>query len=240
MSNSGSRPRPQLPGGSAGSAFLLDLEDVSGLRAYLVRWGLAEAGEALTVERAGEGNMNCVIRVKLPARSLILKQARPWVEKYPSIAAPVERAAAEARFYRFAAQDTDVAAMMPRLRDFDENSALLILEDFSPASTWADCYEGTLSLDGRRLRELSCYTSALHRMTVPSREKPRFRNEAMRRLNHEHIFDVPLRAEGSLAERLDQITPGLYQAGETLRRDGAFRKAVEDLGRRYLDRKVRR
>ena len=45
-------------------------------------------------------------------------------------------------------------------------------------------------------------------MTVPSREKPRFRNEAMRRLNHEHIFDVPLRAEGSLAERLDQITPG--------------------------------
>ena len=236
MSNSGSRPRPQLPGGSAGSAFLLDLEDVSGLRAYLVRWGLAEAGEALTVERAGEGNMNCVSRVKLQARSLILKQARPWVEKYPSIAAPVERAAAEARFYRFAARDADVAAMMPRLLDFDENSALLILEDFSPASTWADCYEGTLSLDGRRLRELSCYTSALHRMTVPSREKPRFRNKAMRRLNHEHIFDVPLRAEGALAERLDQITPGLYQAGETLRRDGAFRKAVEDLGRRYLDR----
>ena len=82
--------------------------------ALIGRPGFGRAGEALTAERAGEGNMNCVIRVKLPARSLILKQARPWVEKYPSIAAPIERASAEARFYRFAAQDADVAAMMPR------------------------------------------------------------------------------------------------------------------------------
>ena len=216
-------------------AFHLNLEDCCDLRAYLVGRGFAAAGEPLTAERAGDGNMNCVIRVRLPTRSLILKQAQPFVEKYPSIAAPVERAEAEARFYRFAAQDADVAAMMPRLLDFDEESALLILEDFSPASTWADCYSGTLSLGRRHLRELRCYLSALHRMRVPADEQPLFRNQAMRRLNHEHIFDVPLRTDRTLAEMLNRITPGLYQASETLRHDGRFREAVHGLGRRYLD-----
>jgi 5-methylthioribose kinase len=93
------------PSTSVEGAFRLDLEDLRGLEAYLVGRGFAQAGEAITAERAGEGNMNCVVRVRLPNRSLILKQARPWVEKYPSIAAPVERAASEAR-YHFAAQSS--------------------------------------------------------------------------------------------------------------------------------------
>jgi hypothetical protein len=57
--------------------------------------------------------------VRLPNQNLILKQARPWVRSIP-IAAPVERAASEARFYRFAARNPLVAAMMPRLLDFDK------------------------------------------------------------------------------------------------------------------------
>jgi 5-methylthioribose kinase len=235
MSDSSAGSPAALPGQPAHHAFLLDLGDLSGLHDYLMGRGFAEAGEELTAERAGEGNMNCVIRVKLSAGSLILKQARPWVEKYPSIAAPVERAAAEARFYRFAAQDEIVAAMMPRLLDFDPDSALLVLQDFSPASTWADCYDGTVSLDRRRLKELAGYVSALHGMIVSSQEQSLFRNQAMRRLNHEHIFDVPLRTDGALAEMLNRITPGLQKAAETLRQDEAFRKAVEELGHRYLN-----
>ena len=41
--------------------------------------------------RAGEGNMNLTLRVQTEERSFILKQARPWVEKYPDIPAPKER-----------------------------------------------------------------------------------------------------------------------------------------------------
>lgn len=41
------------------------------------------------VEREGEGNMNCVVRVMTSRRSFILKQSRPWVEKYPGFAAPL-------------------------------------------------------------------------------------------------------------------------------------------------------
>ena len=220
---------------SVKDAFCLDLEDVPRLQAYLVGRGFAQAGEAMTTERAGEGNMNCVVRVRLSNRSLILKQARPWVEKYPSIAAPVERAASEARFYHFAAQSSSVAAMMPRLLDFDEDSALLIMEDISPADTWLDCYQGKRSFDRLQLNELAHYTSALHRLTIPQDERAAFRNEAMRKLNHEHIFDIPLRTDGALFEMLERITPGLNRVGDVLRRDGRFCEAVERLGRCYLE-----
>jgi 5-methylthioribose kinase len=216
-------------------AFRLDLEDLTGLQAYLVRRGFAKAGEVMTAEWAGEGNMNCVVRVRLPDRSLILKQARPWVEKYPSIAAPVERAASEARFYHFAAQSSSVAAMMPRLLDFDESSALLIMEDISPADTLLDCYDGTRSFQRPQLNELARYTSALHRLIIPPSERAAFRNGAMRKLNHEHIFDVPLRRDGALSEMLERITPGLDRVGDGLRRDRRFCEAVENLGRRYLE-----
>jgi 5-methylthioribose kinase len=219
----------------AKDAFRLTLEKLSGLQAYLVERGFAEAGEAISAERAGEGNMNCVVRVRMPNRSLVLKQALPWVEKYPSIAAPVERAASEARFYYLVAQSSFLAAMMPRLLDFDEDSAMLIMEDLSPAETLLDCYQGARSLSRLQLKELAHYLSALHRLTIPESERAAFRNAAMRKLNHEHIFDIPLRTDGALAEMLERITPGLDRVGNGLRRDRSYCEAVERLGRTYLE-----
>jgi 5-methylthioribose kinase len=219
---------------SAPNPFQLDREDVPGLRAYLVGGGFAQDGEAVAVELAGEGNMNCVVRVRLPNRNLILKQARPWVEKYPSISAPVERAASEARFYRFATRDPLVAAMMPRLLDFDDKSALLVMEDLFAAEPLIDCYEGSRRFSQRQLKELAKYTSALHSLPVPVNEREGFRNTAMRRLNHEHIFDLPLRRDGVLYEMLERITPGLDHVANDLRQDSKYCDAVRSLGERYL------
>jgi 5-methylthioribose kinase len=219
---------------SAGGLFQLDPEDTTGLVAYLAGRGLAQAGEGLTAERAGEGNMNCVIRVRLAARSLILKQARPWVEKYPSIAAPVERAASEARFYRFATRDPLVAAMMPSLLDFDEKSCLLVMEDLSGAEPLIDCYQGSRRFNKRQLNELATYTSALHSLFVPADEREGFRNPAMRRLNHEHIFDIPLRQDGALSDMLERITPGLDSVADDLRQNRKYCEIITELGERYL------
>jgi 5-methylthioribose kinase len=218
----------------AGGQFQLDREDVTGLQAYLVERGFAQSGETVTAELAGEGNMNCVIRARLPNRSLILKQARPWVEKYPSIAAPVERVASEARFYRFATRDSLVGAMMPRLFDFDEKSALLVVEDLFAAKPLIDCYQGSRRFDQRQLNELAEYASALHSLVVPANERDAFRNAAMRRLNHEHIFDIPLRQDGALSETLERITPGLDRVGDDLRQDREYCDVVGQLGERYL------
>lgn len=222
---------------SAGSRemFRLDLEDLCRLRAYLVERGFTGADEAVTAERAGEGNMNYVVRAHMAGRSIILKQALPWVVKYPTIAAPVERAGSEARFYRFVAQSRSVAAMMPRLLSFDESSALLILEDLDPADTLLGCYQGTRLLSRTHLEELARYTSALHRLTIPQGERAAFRNGAMRKLNHQHIFDIPLRTDGACSAMLEQITPGLDRAGDRLRRDASYCKTVEALGYSYLE-----
>ncbi len=216
-----------------GQPFHLDPEDVSALQAYLIDQDFTRSGDALQVSKAGEGNMNCVLRVVLPQQSLILKQARPWVEKYPSIAAPVERAASEARFYQMVGKNPDLAAMMPRLLAFDPDAALLILEDLTPVRPLSDCYEGT-RLDRRNLTELARYTSCLHAMSVPQAERPSFQNLAMRQLNHEHIFDLPLRTDGTLSKMLESLTPGLHEAGDFLRRDRRFCETVKSLGERYL------
>jgi 5-methylthioribose kinase len=204
------------------------------LQAYLVKRGLAQTSEAVTAELAGEGNMNCVVRVLLPHRSLILKQARPWVEKYPSIAAPIERAASEARFYRLVTRDSLVAAMMPRLLDFDEKSALLVLEDLFASEPLLDCYKGSCAFSQQQLNRLAQYTSALHSLVIPPIEREAFRNAAMRRLNHEHIFDIPLRQDGALSAMLERITPGLDRIADDLRQDSKYCDIARQLGDRYL------
>jgi 5-methylthioribose kinase len=219
---------------SAGGHFRLSWKDVTGLQAYLAGRGLAQTDEPIAAELAGEGNMNCVVRVRLPNRSLILKQARPWVEKYPSIAAPIERAASEARFYRLATRDSLVVAMMPRLLDFDETSALLVMEDLVAAEPLIDCYRGSRAFSQRQLNQLAQYTSALHSLVIPPNEREAFRNAAMRRLNHEHIFDIPLRQDGALSGMLERITPGLDRLADDLRRDRKYCDIAGQLGDRYL------
>jgi 5-methylthioribose kinase len=219
---------------SAGGSFQLDRDDTTGLQAYLVERGLAQSGETVTAELAGEGNMNCVIRARLPDRSLILKQARPWVEKYPSIAAPVERATSEARFYDFVTRDSLVAAMMPSLLDFDERLALLVMEDLFAAEPLIDCYQGSRRFNPRQLNQLAQYTSALHSLLVPANEREGFRNTGMRRLNHAHIFDIPLRQDGALSDMLERITPGLDSVADDLRQNRKYCEIVRQLGDRYL------
>ena len=49
-----------------------------------------ESDSVASVTKAGEGNMNVVLRVCIADKSLIVKQSRAWVAKYPSIAAPEE------------------------------------------------------------------------------------------------------------------------------------------------------
>ena len=59
-----------------------------------------------------------------------------------------------------------------------------------------------------------------------------FANEAMRALNHEHIFALPIRAANSL--KLDAITPGLDELASELKADAAYCRRVTELGKVYL------
>ncbi|MEM1390421.1 MAG: hypothetical protein AAGG45_05010, partial [Pseudomonadota bacterium] len=76
---------------------------------------LPNGARVASVEIAGAGNMNLVERVCFEdGSSVILKRSRPWVEKYPDIPAPIERAGVEAAFYE-AVSGTPAGQMMPAL-----------------------------------------------------------------------------------------------------------------------------
>ena len=207
----------------------------SAVLAYLVQAGLADRRGPLALERAGASNMNCVWRARLPDRSLIIKQARPWVERYPSIAAPVERAEAEARFYQLAGTNADLAARLPVLIHHDADAHLLILSDLAPVTPLESAYTAADLLTVGLIDDLVRLASLLHRMDIPAPVAAAFRNPRMRALNHAHIFDLPLRPEGVFDELLEGVTPGLSNLARHLRADHDYVASVVALGRRYLD-----
>ena len=210
----------------------LSLDDPAGVEAFLRQRGWLAAAESVRAcEKPGEGNMNLTIRVKTDRRSLIVKQARPWVEKYDHIPAPWDRAVHECRFYQRVASIPAVAVRMPRLLGVDVEARTMILEDLADGQPLASLYGGD-SLTETELRGLAGYLGALHEATRGPAD-PAFANLAMRRLNHQHIFEVPLAENNGLD--LEQLEGGLARAAARLREDAGYRACVRNTGQRYLN-----
>lgn len=209
----------------------LDPADPAGLQRWLSDRGLlADTERVHALVRAGEGNMNLVLRAGVGQRTLIVKQARPWVEKYPQVAAPPERAEVEAAFYDAIADIPVVASRMPRLLHHDADDHVLVLEDLGAASDCSDAYAGR-RLAAAELDELLDYLDTLHAVRLDA-APPILANRAMRALNHEHVFDLPFRPDNGLD--LDAICPGLSDVAARVRREETLLRRVADLGQRYL------
>jgi 5-methylthioribose kinase len=213
------------------NAYFLDPNDRDGLSAYLRERGWLATDAGFTVEKAGEGNMNCTLRVRSGDASLILKQSRPWVEKYPDIAAPEDRALTEARFYTLVATRPEIAAVMPRLIGVDEAARIIALEDLGAAQDFTGLYGGE-RLDDATAAGLAQRLAMLHESFCAAPEARACCNRAMRELNCEHIFHIPLQAHNGLP--LETITPGLERAAQTLKNDAAYVRAVVKLGELYM------
>lgn len=197
----------------------------------LGRMGVLGAGEEIKgVARAGEGNMNLTLRVLTSVRSLIVKQSVPWVAKYPHIPAPVGRTGVEHRFYQRVAGIEGVADRMPRVLGFDAGLHVLALEDLGRLSDLSAVYRG-VDLPESALADLARYLARLHRATRGVAD-PSLANRAMRRLNHEHIFVVPIDPDNGLD--LDRYEAGLKDAARELIADSAVVARIGELGERYL------
>ena len=211
--------------------FFVDAGSPEALERYARKRGwLVPAETLLRVTKAGEGNMNLTLRLVTTDRSFILKQSRPWVEKYPSIAAPAGRALVEAGFYRVVSSRPAIRAAMPALLGQDPESGILVLKDLGEAQDFTGLYRGE-RLSEPDLETLVSYLAELHR---PFAERERlFENREMRALNHEHIFRLPLAPGNGLD--LDRITPGLEAAARELKSDAAYVARVRELGEIYLE-----
>ncbi len=199
------------------------------LEAYLrQRAWLGEVEKILSVEKPGEGNMNFVLRVQTAEWSAIIKQARPWVEKYPSIDAPVIRNEVEGMFLKAVNSDAKLTKFAPKLLGDDPDNFILLIEDLGEGMDYSSLYEQGNVIDRTDLGSLMGYLSKLHRLDCSSFPV----NEAMRRLNHEHIFNFPFNESNGF--NLDDVQVGLQAASLPYKRDHTLKSAIFKLGELYL------
>jgi 5-methylthioribose kinase len=213
--------------------WLLNLEDRADVERYLAGRGLVSAGDLpIAIARAGAGNMNLAVRITLASgQTFVVKQGRPWVEKYPQIPAPFERTLVEAAFYAELARDPRASSLMPAVLDVDADNHILVLEDVGSAGDFTFLYSDG-SMPAAALAQLIEWLGWLGEMTPRAGSRDIFANRAMRALNHEHMFNYPLRDGNGLD--LDGITPGLGAAAREMAADRPYVDGVTALGRRYL------
>jgi len=181
----------------------------------------------ISVEKPGEGNMNVVLRVVTDKRSFIIKQSRPYVEKYKDIEAPVERIAVEKNFYQ-AVRDNAVNAHIPHILGYDSTENLLLLEDLGHCEDMVSIYQKR-TISAKELDRLIFILGLIHRKKVQD-DFPE--NIEMRRLNHQHIFVLPFLEDNGF--NLDEVQPGLQELSIHFKDDDALKRVVNHIGEKYL------
>ncbi|MBB4080476.1 5-methylthioribose kinase [Lewinella aquimaris] len=212
-----------------GSHHYLTAGDVEEVTHYLnERAYLIPGEEVTTAEPAGESNMNVALRVTTTRRKFILKQSRPWVAKFPELAAPVERVLIERDFHQAIVNDRFLSSHMPELLRADPENYVLLLEDLGQASDMRFVYSSDASLTRTQLSTLLRFASELHHLRPVDFPN----NQGLKRLNHAHIFDLPFRPDNGFP--LDAIYPGLAAAALPFQHDDALRDVTAELGKEYL------
>ncbi len=206
----------------------LPLADES-LPAYLRGLGIAGPGDRIRVERAGDGNINWVRRARLGrGRSVIVKQARSALERFPQYEVTTERIVFEARYLEHTRR-WDEESLLPEVLAFDEQQRVLILEDVEPAMRLDRALAGRT--DPRdALESVARFLGRVHRETMAEDEAlaPTFANDAMRRLHGDHIFVLPYQ----------EVFPTPHRTAaraEQLRTEGELAAIAHEAYRRYLE-----
>ncbi len=211
------------------AAFFLE-KDIKAVNNYLQQQNWLQAGEmVIALEKPGEGNMNFVLRATTNQRSFILKQARPWVEKFPQIDAPVERVSVEAQFFQTLQNVDSINPYIPKCLGFDADNFMLLTEDLGKGADYSFLYQKDNLLTDADIDGLTQYLSALHQVAIPA-DFPT--NLAMRELNHEHIFNFPYLAENGF--NLDDIQAGLQAAAMPYKTNEALKAKIKACGAIYL------
>ncbi len=198
------------------------------MESYLTSEDWLRSGEhILALDKPGEGNMNVVIRVKTDQRSFILKQSRPYVQKYKQIKAPIDRIAVEHQFYR-AIRNGSISDHIPRILGYDAKQHLLMLEDLGHCEDMTAIYR-LREVHVGMVEKLVSVITLIHRTKAPKNFPE---NLGMRRLNHQHIFVLPFMEDNGFV--LDDVQTGLQQLSLKYKSDTSLKSAVRTIGQKYL------
>ncbi len=214
------------------SAFFLE-NNAKAVEKYLQQQGwLAKQETLISLEKPGEGNMNFVLRATTNQRSFILKQARPWVEKFPQIDAPVERVSVEAQFFQSLERVSSINSFAPSCLGFDAKNFILATEDLGKGADYSFLYQKENQLTESDIAGLLQYLTTLHQLSVPANFPE---NLAMRQLNHEHIYNFPYLVENGFD--LDDVQKGLQAAAMPYKKDVDLTAKISACGEIYLSAK---
>ncbi len=205
----------------------------SELQEYLQDKGWLNQTERIeSTEKPGEGNMNFTLRIDTGERSFIIKQSREYVEKYPQVAAPAERALREAGFYELIGEKPSLKAMMPNITGVDVENSIIVMDDLGAGSDYTYIYQSGKNIPEAELMPIMDFAAELHNSFSAESASHVIRNRKMRELNHEHMFVYPYLDENGL--NLDDVLPGLAQAAISYKQDEDLKREVEKMGTRYL------
>ena len=216
------------------NAHYFDENHLHGLQKFLIEKGwIAQSEKVISTEKPGEGNMNFVRRIITDKRSFIIKQGRPWVEKYPDIKAPVERLEVEARYYQTISEDPFFKSYSPELLAYDPENLIIVFEDLGEGSDFTFVYKKSDKINKNQLNSLLHYISHLHNCNWVDQKKHFPSNQVLKQLNHVHIFDYPYSPENIFD--LDAIQPGLEKLSLKIKEDALLKKIINGLGQKYLE-----
>lgn len=213
--------------------YLLDGDDLKGISSFLrsKQW-TAPDEKVLSARKPGEGNMNYTLRIRTSFRTFILKQSREYVEKYPSIPAPRERAVIEGKFYELIQLIPELREVTPEVAFMDEENSILMLEDLGDSTDFSKLYQAGKDLQEEEVIALMKFLSSLHHKITKGDSSFDFSNEKMRALNAEHIFTYPFLVDNGFD--LDTVTPGLQAISLEYKQDERLLKEVAQLSEIYL------
>ena len=215
--------------------FILNANEPEKLAVYLKQQQWLQNDETIvSLNKPGEGNMNCVLRVETETRSFIVKQSRDYVEKYPQVAAPAERAITEGAFYNKIATSKNVQDAMPILMGTDVVNNLIALEDLGKTNDYAVLYGLNQKIKEEELQELVIYLNGLHTDFQKTVVDDELANTAMRTLNYEHVFEYPFKVDNGFD--LDVVQEGLQALAMPYKQNRELKDKVERLGSLYLSK----
>ncbi len=180
-----------------------------------------------SIEKPGEGNMNVVLRIQTNERSFILKQSRPYVQKYQQIAAPLSRIGVEYKFYE-AMQGNASPAYLPKILGYDENNYVMLLEDLGNCEDMTSIYKRR-NIAPEKVAQLLFILNEVHRKKAATLFPE---NMEMRRLNHQHIFVLPFLEDNGF--QLNDVQSGLQQLAEPYKTDTTLKNDITRIGHHYL------
>ena len=177
------------------------------------------------IEVPGEGNMNVVLRVETNKKSFILKQSRPYVNKYPNIKNSEKRIIVEDQFYELIIK-SEIQKFFPKKIDFIKKDLILLIEDLGQCRDMSYLYSSkNINLD--HFNSLIYILESIHKTKVNSFPL----NSSLKELNHEHIFVLPFQKNDF---QLDDIQSGLKKLSTYITNDSNINDVVKRIGDMYL------